>query len=217
MADWENFTIFGIMKRSVLIVLFALMGLIATAGGAPGFRTEFGIVAGVNQPFMRADMGQSSASLKATTGFTAGLHMGLRIVGVLGIQPEILYSYHKIGITDEKQKFTTDIKCNTMQIPVLVSLRIAAVRINVGPVFTVMDNPTYLDKDSEKVLFGRIYPTVSYAAGVSACLFGRLLIDGRISSGLKSMENFLSYSAKQEGHTIKTTTFNAQLKVGVLF
>ena len=70
------------MKRSVLIVLFALVALAATAGGAPGFRTEFGIVAGVNQPFMRADMGQSSASLKATTGFTAGLHMGLRIVGV---------------------------------------------------------------------------------------------------------------------------------------
>ena len=180
-------------------------------------RTEFGIVAGVNQPFVRADMGQSTAALKAKTGFTAGLQMGLRLAGVIGVQPEILYSSYRIGVTDQKQNFTTDIKCNSLQIPVLLSLRLALVRINIGPVFTVMDNPTYLDRGEEKVMFGRLYPTVSYSAGVSVCFLKKLVVDARVSSGVKSMENFLSYDAKQQGNTIKTTTINAQLKVGVLF
>lgn len=212
----QNFTIFGIMKRGVFIALFALVSWVASAD-VLGIRTEWGVVAGINQPFVRADMGQSSAALKEGMGFTAGLHMGLRIVGILGIQPEILYSYSKIGVTDEKQKFETDIKCSSLQIPLLVSLRLALVRFNIGPVFTVMDNPTYLDRKSEKVMFGAINPTLSYAVGASVCLAERVILDARVSSGLKSVENFLSYDATAEGHTIKTTTFNAQLKVGILF
>lgn len=143
--------------------------------------------------------------------------MGLRIVGIFGLQPEILYSFNKIALTDEKQNFATDIRCNTLQIPVLVSLRVGLVRFNVGPVFNVMDNPTYLDRKQEKVLFGPVNPTVSYAAGVSVCLFDKLLVDARVSSGFKAMENCISYDAKIEGQYIKTTMINAQLKVGILF
>lgn len=205
------------MKRSIAILCAILFGCTVATAGVPGVRTEFGVVAGVNQPFMRSSMGQSSATLKATTGFTAGLHLGLRLAGIVGIQPEILYSYNKIAITDSQKKFESDIKCNTIQVPVLLSLRFALVRLNIGPVLTVMDNPTYLDRGSEKVMFGRLYPTVSYAAGVSICLFKRMLIDARVMGGFKEMENFLSYDAKTEGYNVGTTTFNAQLKVGVLF
>ena len=206
-----------IMRRGLLVILAAVFCFGIAGAGVPGMRTEFGIVAGVNQPFVRADMGQSTAALKAKMGFTAGLQMGLRLAGVIGVQPEILYSSYRIGVTDQKQNFTTDIKCNSLQIPVLLSLRLALVRINIGPVFTVMDNPTYLDRGEEKVMFGRLYPTVSYSAGVSVCFLKKLVVDARVSSGLKSMENFLSYDAKHQGSTIKTTTINAQLKVGVLF
>ena len=143
--------------------------------------------------------------------------MGLRIVGILGVQPEIIYSYHKLNLENSKQNFSTDVKCNTLQIPLLFSLRLPIVRFNIGPVFTVMDNPIYLDRKQERVMFGTVHPTVSYAAGVSLCLMERFLIDARVASGFKAMENFISYDAKSAGETIKTTTFNAQLKVGVLF
>ena len=205
------------MRRGLLVILAALFCFGIAGAGVPGMRTEFGIVAGVNQPFMRADMGQSTAALQAKTGFAAGLQMGLRLAGVVGIQPEIIYSSNKIALGDEKKNFSTDIKSNALQVPVLLSLRLAVVRFNIGPVFTVMDNPTYLDKSGEKVMFGRLHPTVSYAVGVSAVLLRKLVVDARVSSGVKSMENFLSYDAKQQGNTIKTTTINAQLKVGVLF
>ncbi len=201
----------------MLVVLAAvLLGGVAQ-GGVPGVRTEFGVVAGVDHPVAKFDMTSSSATLKANTGFTVGVHMGLRIAGILAIQPEVLYSYNKIALNDEKRGFSTDIKCNTVQIPVLVSLRLGLVRLNIGPVFNVVDNPTYLDRNSEKVLFGPLRPTLSYAAGVSVCLLQRLLIDARVSSGFKAMENCISYDAKSEGEYIKTTMFNAQLKVGVLF
>lgn len=205
------------MRRCLLVVLaVVLLGGVAQ-GGVPGVRTEFGVVAGVDHPVAKFDMASSSATLKANTGFTVGVHMGLRIAGILAIQPEVLYSYNKIALNDEKRGFSTDIKCNTVQIPVLVSLRLGLVRLNIGPVFNVVDNPTYLDRNSEKVLFGPLRPTLSYAAGVSVCLLQRLLIDARVSSGFKAMENCISYDVKSEGEYIKTTMINAQLKVGVLF
>ncbi len=205
------------MKRTLFILIAAVLLCGVAQGGVPGVRTEFGVVAGVDHPVAKFDMASSSATLKANTGFTVGVHMGLRIAGILAIQPEVLYSYNKIALNDEKRGFSTDIKCNTVQIPVLVSLRLGLVRLNIGPVFNVVDNPTYLDRNSEKVLFGPLRPTLSYAAGVSVCLLQRLLIDARVSSGFKAMENCISYDAKSEGEYIKTTMFNAQLKVGVLF
>lgn len=205
------------MKRTLFILIAAVLLCGVAQGGVPGVRTEFGVVAGVDHPVAKFDMASSSATLKANTGFTVGVHMGLRIAGILAIQPEVLYSYNKIALNDEKRGFSTEIKCNTVQIPVLVSLRLGLVRLNIGPVFNVVDNPTYLDRNSEKVLFGPLRPTLSYAAGVSVCLLQRLLIDARVSSGFKAMENCISYDAKSEGEYIKTTMFNAQLKVGVLF
>ena len=206
------------MKRCIVILLALIVSCSAMAkGGAPGLRTEWGVVAGVHQPFARFDMGSSTASLKAKTGVTAGVHMGLRIAGIVGVEPEVLYSYNTIALADSKAKFATDIKCHTIQVPVLLSVKLGMFKIFAGPQFTVLDNPAYGDRNGDKVLFGQTYPTVSYTAGVGLCFLKRLLVDARVSSGFKAMENCLSYDISQSESYIKTTMFNAQLKVGVLF
>ena len=206
------------MRRCIVILVASLIGATAYAGGGvPGVRTEWGVVAGVHHPLAKFNMGSSTAELKANTGFAAGVHMGLRIVGILGIQTEIIYSYNKIALESQKQGFSTEIRCNTVQIPALISLRVGLVRFNVGPVFNIVDNPTYLDRKEEKVLFGALRPTICYAAGVSTCLMNRLIIDARVTSGFKAMENCISYDAKTDAEYIKTTMINAQLKVGILF
>ena len=197
-----------------MVAMLAFGGV--TAKGIPGIRTELGVVAGMHYPVANFSMGSSTATLKANPGFTAGLHMGLRLVGILGIQPEIIYSHNKINLTDKALNFSSHITCNTVQVPVLVSLRLALVRFNIGPVFTVMDNPSFADRNGEKALFGRLNPTVSYSAGVSVCLFKHLLIDARVMSGFKATENCLSYEMGNENY-IKTTSLNAQLKVGFIF
>ena len=206
------------MRRCIVILLAMLLcGSAFARGGVPGLRTEWGIVAGVNHPMARFAMEGSSASLKAKTGLTAGIHTGLRIVGVFGVQPEILYSYNTIALEDVSQKFSANIKCHTLQVPLLLTLKFGAFKIVAGPQFTVVDNPAYADRKGERVLFGQLYPTVSYTAGVGLSLFNRLLIDARVSSGFKAMENCLSYDIASQSHYIKTTMFNAQLMVGVLF
>ena len=76
------------MRRCIVILVALLFGATAYAGGGvPGVRTEWGVVAGVNHPMAKFNMGGSTAELKANTGFAAGLHMGLRIVGILGKAP----------------------------------------------------------------------------------------------------------------------------------
>ena len=208
------------MMRKLLIIIVLIFCLFGAkeVTAQTRLRSEWGFVAGASYPIAKFDMGESSATIKPRLGWSGGLHMALKFGNTFAIQPEIIYTYAKVSISDIEQKFATEMKTNTLQIPILFSLRFGSVfRINAGPVLTVMDNPTYLDKSGEKVMFGRLHPTVSYAVGVSAVLLRKLVVDARVSSGVKSMENFLSYDAKQQGNTIKTTTINAQLKVGVLF
>ena len=206
------------MKRCIVILLALLVSCSAMAkGGVPGLRTEWGIVAGVHHPMARFNMGNSTASLKPNTGVTAGLHMGLRLVGMLGVEPEIVYSYNKIALTDTEANFATYIKCHTVQVPLLLSLKFGFFKIVAGPQFTVVDNPVYADRKGERVMFGQLYPTISYTAGVGISLFNKLLIDARVASGFKAMENCLSYDISHSESYIKTTMFNAQLRVGVLF
>ena len=57
-------------------------------------------------------------------------------------------------------------------------------------------------------MFGQLYPTISYTAGVGISLFNRLLIDARVASGFKAMENCLSYDINHSESYIKTTMFN---------
>ena len=72
-------------------------------------------------------------------------------------------------------------------------------------------------KNGEKVMFGRLYPTVSYAAGVGVCLLNHFLIDLRFVSRFNKTTNYLSYDAATDGTEFKTTTHSVQLKVGFLF
>lgn len=187
------------------------------AKAAPGLRTEWGVTAGVLHSFGKFHTGIPTAELKAKTGFSLGLHMALRIGGIFAVQPEIQFSHFKININDSAADFASAVKCNTLQIPVLASVKLGVLRINAGPVFTVMDNPTYADRNGEKVMFGRIYPTISYAVGLSVLVAKHLYIDARFMSRFNATENFLSYDAAMQGVDFKITMHAVQLKLGYIF
>lgn len=187
------------------------------AKGVPGLRTEWGITAGALVPFAKFHTEMPTAELKAKTGFTLGLHMALRIGGIFAIQPEINYSYFKINMNDSAVGFSSVAKSNTLQIPVLASVKLGFLRLNAGPVFTLMDNPTYKDLNGEKVMFGRIYPTITYTVGVSVLIAKHLYLDARFMSRFNSTENFLSYDSAMPGIDFKTNMHTLQLKVGFIF
>ena len=64
----------------------------------------------------------------------------------------------------------------TLSMPKATSYKLA------GPVFTLMDENTYqlsLDEDIQQMHLGRLFPTVTYAAGVSVKLGKVSVIDIR--------------------------------------
>ena len=59
------------MRRYLLVILaVVLLGGMAQ-GRVPGVRTEFGVVAGVDYPLYKFDMGQSAATMQGKMGFAA--------------------------------------------------------------------------------------------------------------------------------------------------
>lgn len=202
----------------ILCVLLSLFAGLGRGSAQARLQTEWGLVAGATYPIAKFEMGESTASVKPRLGWSGGLHMALKFGDNFAIQPEIIYTYAKVDISDVEQKFASQMKTNTLQIPVLFSLRFGSTfRLNAGPVLTVMDNPTYADLNGEKVMFGRLYPTVSYAVGIGLCLWKHFLIDLRAMSRFNPTTNYISYDAASEGQEIKTTIHNVQLRVGYLF
>lgn len=195
----------------------ALSGRECVAQSAPRLRMEWGLTAGVSYPFAKFEGEGLTARFSPKLGYSAGLHMALKFSDTFAIQPEIVYTYSKIDIRDEEQDFSSAIKSNTIQVPLLFSLRFSKFRVNAGPVITLMDNPTYADRRGEKTLFGRLHPTVSYAVSVGVCLFDHLLIDARFMSRFNSLENYLSYDAAHEGTYLTTKAHYVQLRLGYLF
>lgn len=187
-------------------------------GGAPRVRFEWGVTAGVTNSWIKSNLAADSGiKLSARTGFSAGFHAAVRFNKWIALQPEVLYSYTPIRISDSAAGFRTRVKAQSIQVPVMCSFRVWALRFNVGPVITLMDNPTYRDMNGEKVLFGRVYPTLSYTAGVGVCLMRHLLIDLRYWGRFNKTTNHLSYDAAHEGREFRTSTQSVQLKLGFLF
>lgn len=187
-------------------------------GGGVKLSTEWGFVAGVSYPWMNYDINDHpTLTLRPKMGFSAGAHMALKFGRTFALQPELLYNYTPVRAADPSAKFDTRIKSHSLQVPVMLSVRVWALRFNAGPVITLTENPVYKDNDGEKVMFGRIYPTFSYTVGAGVCIMRHLLIDLRYNGRFNKSHNFLSYDASHDGFEFKTSTHNVQLKIGYLF
>lgn len=156
------------------------------------------------------------------------LQFRLNIGRTFGIQPEISYAYSTVKLKGGEIGSTIKAKSNLVQIPFLLSFRIAIVRINFGPVFTVMDNPSYmlpdLTEDSIKTCYlGNLYPAVTYAAGLSFKLPKNMMIDVRYADQFKDIKKVneflwtLDANKQSEPITFRTRTRSVQLRFGLVF
>ena len=193
--------------------------------------TEFGLGAGARYNWFDVNPISQNFTPKMSMMFSYGaaLQFRLNIGKSFGVQPEISYAYSTIRITDNYNNFSTKAKSNIVQIPMLLSFRIAMFRLNFGPVFTLMDSTSYqlADKDEtiKQMTLGKIYPSVTYAAGISVKVSRRMIIDARYADMFRPIpiksENEYIWSldpAKQpEAQRFKTTCRSVQLRVGVVF
>ncbi|MBQ1205334.1 MAG: outer membrane beta-barrel protein, partial [Alistipes sp.] len=98
-------------------------------------------------------------------------------------EPQIIYVHNKIKLTEGDH--TTSVKGNSLDVPLLVSLRLLGpVRVMAGPVFTVLNDNTGL-KD---LSIDQLRSTCSYAVGLEARLFDKLRIDVRYNGQFKNKE-----------------------------
>lgn len=193
--------------------------------------TEFGLgIGGRYNWFDVQPISQNfTPNISMMMSYGAALQFRLNIGKSFGIQPEISYAYSTIRITDSYNKFNTKAKSNVVQIPMLLSFRIAMFRLNFGPVFTLMDSTSYqlADKDEtiKQMTLGKLYPSVTYAAGISVKVSRRMMIDARYADmfrpiDIKSENAYLWTldTAKQpEAQLFKTRCRSVQLRLGVVF
>lgn len=196
----------------------------------PKVSTEFGLGVGARYNWFDVQPLCSNFTPKLSMQWSGGaaLQFRLNIGRSFGFQPEISYARSVIKINDETNGFSTKAKSNIVQIPMLLSFRAAMFRFNFGPVFTLMDEATYqlARADDESILqmhLGKIYPAVTYAAGISVKFAKVMMIDVRYADqfvNAKSENQYLwslDENKQKEAQTFRTRTRSVQLRFGVVF
>lgn len=203
----------------------------------PKVSTEFGL--GIGARYNLCDIvplcDNFTPTIKMPVSYGAALQFRLNIGRTFGIQPEILYARNYLEITDHqdgKEIKPKPVKSNIVQIPMLLSLRAAMFRFNAGPVFTLMDETSYplaLGEDIQHMPVGRLYPTVTYAAGISVKLGQYVILDvryadqfrGKWTEELDKRENqwvwTLDQNKQPTAQRFRTYCRSIQLRFGVVF
>jgi hypothetical protein len=213
------FTIFADMKKLLLITAAVLaMTCVAQTVTAQSSlrRVQLGLRAGVfmqDLELQRGDFIRNDGSgiidryaTEGRVGFNVALASRIRITALgrgalemgLFFQPEIIYSQnnYKIQRTSEVDGDgpVSSIRLQSVDIPVLLSLKVSIVRARVGPVFNVFYRNSTL---SNNIYFTPLKPVVGWTVGASVDIVGGLVLDGRYTGQFKDLKNHI-----QSGDTI---------------
>lgn len=175
------------MRKYLLVLL--LLTTVATTASAQSRRSrvgiEWGLLGGINLTDFSTRF--EGVDIKNKMGWQVGMTVAARF-DFFAIEPQILYVHHGLNVNvpgEPKLK----IKSNSVDVPVLFSLRVLSpLRINVGPVLSVMNDCKYKEGGS-LIDFGRVRPTISYTAGIGFTLMRHMLVDLRYNGQFNSVRN----------------------------
>ncbi len=186
-------------------------------GGGPKIRTEWGVTGALYYNTMQLvdaphDTAVGTLSARPRLGYGFGLHMALKIGSFFAVQPEVNYHYSSIKSGNSRLGHNANVKINTVDVPILLSLRLGNIfRLNAGPLFTVMNNCYYLDTKGNKQMFGATRPTFGYSAGAAVVLLRKLMVDVRYIGYFKpTLQNY-------EGIEFNSRNASVVCKIGFLF
>lgn len=187
------------MKRNIAITFVFLLALCAAQaargqsrgysdydrsgrGGSAIKGVEWGVMAGLNFP--RFSSSDPDFSVDNRLGWQAGLQIGLKF-RYFAIAPEVLFVRQSIKL-GHPGRGVLKIKSNSIDVPLVFSLRVLPLlRINAGPVFSVMNDCKY-SSGHDAMFFGRMRPTVSYMVGLGLKIGAHTLIDFRYNGHFDS-------------------------------
>jgi hypothetical protein len=202
----------NVMKKVLILALSAVLALGVASEKASAQKFELGARAGIASQNMNIEA-SDVVNGKAKVGWHAAVVSRIRLIGfgdgLLGaglfFQPEVVYSQ-----SNQKGEFpggATKISMKTVDVPLLLSLKVSLVRVQLGPVFNLMNNFSTVGGDLE---FLPLRPAVGYAAGASVDL-GALVIDARYHGDFKNM------SFKGDWADIKSRFSSWSVGVGLMF
>ncbi|MGA2407896.1 MAG: porin family protein [Bacteroidales bacterium] len=194
------------MKKLSVIVLVVLISI-------PAFsQIKFGLKAGVSTTNLSmatlktVTSGNTSYTVDALTaakyGFHGGVFMRLTLLGIY-LQPEVLLStrtneYTIQNVTSGQTSPSSIVKqnFNKLDIPVMLGLKLGPLRLNAGPVGSLLinspkdliANPDYKNNYSKM--------TIGYQAGLGFDLLNFLTFDLRYEGSLKKYQNQIENLAK---------------------
>ena len=153
----------------------------------PKVRMEWGVGVGATYTGVKS-ISTDIISLKPRLGLAGHFDMAVRIGRNFAVETEIHYEGGSISVATPKVEHK--VRTRTMDIPVLLSLRMAnnRIRLSAGPLFTVMSRAEYT-QDGEIKFFGPTNPTWNVAAGVGIGLTRHLVVEARYVHPLKSSIN----------------------------
>lgn len=188
--------------RDIIVAIVAAFVLMASGTEATAQSSEYSFYSHEETPKVRMEWGvgvgatytgvksisTDIVSLKPRLGLAGHFDMALRIGRNFAVETEIHYEGGSISVATPKVEHR--VRTRTMDIPVLLSLRMASnrIRLSAGPLFTVMSRAEYT-QDGETMFFGPTNPTWNVAAGVGIGLTRHLLIEARYVHPLKSSIN----------------------------
>ena len=188
--------------RDIIVAIVAAFVLMASGTEATAQSSEYSFYSHEETPKVRMEWGvgvgatytgvksisTDIVSLKPRLGLAGHFDMALRIGRNFAVETEIHYEGGSISVATPKVEHR--VRTRTMDIPVLLSLRMAnnRIRLSAGPLFTVMSRAEYT-QDGEIKFFGPTNPTWNVAAGVGIGLTRHLLLEARYVHPLKSSIN----------------------------
>ncbi len=174
---------------SFILILSTLSPILAQRGKPhtppPGYETYrssslgismvYGITAGVIFPVL--DIKGGNIDISSNPGFKAGIMWGVDF-GRVEIVPEVLYSTFNMDVRDGSQN--VELHNSSIDMPLLVGVKVArAVKLHVGPTFSLMCNNRLTYEDGTEEDYGRIKSSVGYVAGVTYNVVKNFIIDFR--------------------------------------
>ena len=188
--------------RDIIVAIVAAFVLMASGTEATAQSSEYSFYSHEETPKVRMEWGvgvgatytgvksisTDIVSLKPRLGLAGHFDMALRIGRNFAVETEIHYEGGSISVATPKVEHK--VRTRTMDIPVLLSLRMAnnRIRLSAGPLFTVMSRAEYT-QDGEIKFFGPTNPTWNVAAGIGIGLTRHLVLEARYVHPLKSSIN----------------------------
>ncbi|MCD8073079.1 MAG: PorT family protein [Alistipes sp.] len=210
------------MKK--LILVSAIFALLSFSAHARGGIFDFGVKGGVTTPRINLTNTAKYDNYGLSSSNRGGYHLGMvsRInLPMLHIQPEILFSntgYRLNGTIIQggnSESSKSIVRVRNIDVPVLVGMRMMWIRLQAGPMFTVMTDTNTKDKGTIREVHVTM-PSVSYLVGIGVDI-RKFSFDARFNGNFAKTTQDVVFRTNDPAQTYKSRNKYWTFSVGYMF